>query len=134
MSNKLNETVGSVSYDELINSAFPHADVFSVKIRKLGTAATLKRGTVLALSTGTAGDGKMVILGTTAAENETLTANCVLADDVDVGTSADVIANAYRVGHLNRNKLIVKTSYTFTAADEEDLRKGGIILDTALEA
>ncbi len=127
----LNETIGSVAYDELINSANPETDVFHVTLRKLGTAGTIKRGTVLALSTGSAGDGKFVILGTSAASNEVLTANCILADDYDVGTAADVTAVAYRLGHFNRNKLIVKAGYTFTAADEEDLRKEGIILDDA---
>ena len=127
----LNETIGSVAHDELINGANPSTDVFHVTLRKLGTAGTIKRGTVLALSTGSAGDGKFVILGTSAVSNETLTANCILADDYEVGTSADVTAVAYRLGHFNRNKLIVKAGYTFTAADEEDLRKEGIILDDA---
>ena len=130
MSKKLNETIGSVAYDELINGANPSTDVFHVTLRKLAAAGTIKRGTVLALSTGSAGDGKYVVLGNTAATNETLTANCILADDYEVGTSANVTV-AYRLGHFNRNKLIVKTGYTFTAADEEDLRKEGIILDDA---
>ena len=48
--------------------------MFTVTIRKEATAAaTYKRGTVLALSAGTAGDGKLVILGSTATTNETLT-------------------------------------------------------------
>lgn len=135
MTNRLDETVGSVEYDELINSGNPAADVFSVTIRKEATEAkTLKRGTVLALSGGTAGDGKLVVLGTTAQENETLTANCILADDVEVGTTADKDATAYRTGNFNRNKLIVADGYTLEATDEEELRKCGIILNTAIEA
>ena len=135
MTNRLDETVGSVEYDELINSGNPAADVFSVTIRKEATEAkTLKRGTVLALSGGTAGDGKLVVLGTTAKENETLTANCILADDVEVGTTADKDATAYRTGNFNRNKLIVAGGYTLKATDEEELRKCGIILNTAIEA
>lgn len=129
----LNESLGVVGYDELFYANTPVADVFTVTIRKEGTAAaTYKRGTVLALSTGTAGDSKMVILGTTAASNETLTANCILADDEDVGTSADVTVLAYRTGHFNRDKLIVKSGYTLKASDEEDLRNGGILLSDAL--
>lgn len=82
--------------------------MFTVTIRKEATAAaTYKRGTVLALSAGTAGDGKLVILGSTATTNETLTANCILAEDVEVGTTADVTALAYRTGHFARNKLAV---------------------------
>ena len=39
---------------------------------------------------------------------------------------------AYRTGHFNRNALIVKEGYTMTKADEEELRKGGILLDDAI--
>ena len=96
MSNRLDETLGTVGYDNLINGLYPPAEPFSVVIRKGSAETTYKRGTVLALSTGTAGDGKYVILGTTAASNETLTANCVLAEDVTVGTANDETAVAYR--------------------------------------
>lgn len=135
MSKRLDENIGTVEYDGLIVGNVPVADVFTVKIRKQASeAATLKRGTVLALSaSGTAADGKMVVLGTTAATNETLVANCVLCDDVLVGTDADVTALAYRTGHFARNKLIVATSHTLTAADEQALREGGILLDDAIE-
>ena len=91
MSKRLDENLGSVGYDGLIVANEPIADVFTVTIRKEATAAAAyKRGTVLALSAGTAGDGKLVILGSTATTNETLTANCILAEDVEVGTTADV--------------------------------------------
>lgn len=78
MSKRLDENLGSVGYDGLIVANEPVADVFTVTIRKEATAAaTYKRGTVLALSAGT---GKLVILGSTATTNETLTANCILAE------------------------------------------------------
>lgn len=135
---ELNENVGSVEYDELINSGTPELDVCSVTVRGLASATVLKRGTVLALSDT---DGKFAVLGTTpkttgsgeTAKTETLTANCILADDAPIGTT-DTTVNAYRTGHFNRNKLIVATGYTLKKADEEELRKGGILLDTALEA
>lgn len=135
MSKRLDENLGSVGYDGLIVANEPVADVFTVTIRKEATAAaTYKRGTVMALSaSGTAADGKLVILGTTAASNEALTANCILAEDVEVGTAADVTALAYRTGHFARNKLIVKDSYTLKATDEEELRKAGILLSDAIE-
>ena len=86
MSKRLDENLGTVDYDGLIVTNEPVADVFTVTIRKEASAkATLKRGTVLALSSGTAGDGKMVALGTTAASNETLTANAILCDDTEIG-------------------------------------------------
>lgn len=88
---------------------------------------------MLALSAGTAGDGKLVILGPTATTNETLTANCILAEDVEVGTTADVTVLAYRTGHFARNKLAVASGYTLKATDEEELRKAGILLSDAIE-
>lgn len=135
MSKRLDENLGSVGYDGLIVANEPVADVFTVTIRKEATAAaTYKRGTVLALPAGTAGDGKLlVILGPTATTNETLTANCILAEDVEVGTTADVTALAYRTGHFARNKLAVASGYTLKATDEEELRKAGILLSDAIE-
>lgn len=131
MSKRLDENLGSVGYDGLIVANEPVADVFTVTIRKEATAAaTYKRGTVLALSAGT---GKLVILGPTATTNETLTANCILAEDVEVGTTADVTALAYRTGHFARNKLAVASGYTLKATDEEELRKAGILLSDAIE-
>lgn len=133
MSKRLDENLGSVGYDGLIVANEPVADVFTVTIRKEAAAASYKRGTVLALSAGTADDGKLVILSSTATTNETLTANCILAEDVEVGTTADVTALAYRTGHFARNKLAVASGYTLKATDEEELRKAGILLSDAIE-
>lgn len=133
MSKRLDENLGSVGYDGLIVANEPVADVFTVTIRKATAAATYKRGTVLALSAGTADDGKLVILGSTATTNETLTANCILAEDVEVGTTADVTVLAYRTGHFARNKLAVASGYALKATDEEELRKAGILLSDAIE-
>ncbi len=131
MSKRLDENLGSVGYDGLIVANEPVADVLTVTIRKEATAAaTYKRGTVLALSAGT---GKLVILGSTATTNETLTANCILAEDVEVGITADVTVLAYRTGHFARNKLAVASGYTLKATDEEELRKAGILLSDAIE-
>lgn len=133
MSKRLDENLGSVGYDGLIVANEPVADVLTVTIRKEATAAaTYKRGTVMALS-AVAGDGKLVILGSTATTNETLTANCILAEDVEVGTTADVTVLAYRTGHFARNKLAVASGYTLKATDEEELRKAGILLSDAIE-
>lgn len=133
MSKRLDENLGNVGYDGLIVANEPVADVLTVTIRKEATAAaTYKRGTVLALP-AVAGDGKLVILGSTATTNETLTANCILAEDVEVGTTADVTVLAYRTGHFARNKLAVASGYTLKATDEEELRKAGILLSDAIE-
>lgn len=127
------DTYPATEYDGLIYDINPPADVFTVKIRKQSSdAATLKRGTVLALSTGTAGDNLMVMLGTTAVTDETLTANCILAEDVEVGTREDAVALAYRTGHFASNKLIVASGKTFGAADKEALRDVGILISKAM--
>lgn len=134
MSKRLDENLGTVDYDGLIVTNEPVADVFTVTIRKETSAkATLKRGTVLALSSGTGGNGKMVALGTTAGSNETLTANAILCDDTEIGTAADVEAAAYRTGHFARNKLIFSGEYALKPADEEALRAAGILLSDALD-
>lgn len=134
MSKRLDENLGTVDYDGLIVTNEPVADVFTVTIRKeTSEKATFKRGTVLALSSGTGGDGKMVALGTTAGSNETLTANAILCDDTEIGTAADVEAAAYRTGHFARNKLIFSGEYTLKPADEEALRAAGILLSDALD-
>ena len=133
MSKRLDENIGTVDYDGLIVTNEPVADVFTVTIRKeTSKKATFKRGTVLALSSGTDGDGKMVALGTTAGSNETLTANAILCDDTEIG-AADVEATAYRTGHFARNKLIFSGEYTLKPADEEALRAAGILLSDALD-
>ena len=86
----LSEKLGEMTFDGLITDIKPAPEVRGGVIRKLSAAATLKRGTILAKSSGTAGDGKLVVLGSTAKENETLTPDCILCDDIDVGTAADV--------------------------------------------
>lgn len=196
MNARIDETLNQPNFDGLIAGNNPEPEIFSVTIRKLSAAANLKRGTILALSSGSAGDGKMVILGTAAATDsqkfsgdgnsttftvtakpatiealkvgsdevtaftydsgtgvitctaapasgsdnveaiypagEILTADCILSDDVDVGTTDDVKATAYRDGTFNRDKLIVAAGYTMTATDKHDLRMAGIHLEAAI--
>ena len=86
---ELNKRLGSMDYDGLIADIYPKLVVSGGTIRKLAEAATIKRGTILAKSSGTSGDGKLVVLGTAATGDEVLTANCILCDDVEVGTSDD---------------------------------------------
>ena len=119
MSKKLNETIGAVEYDGIINGAC-NADVVTVKL----ASGSLKRGTIV---TGTAGGA----LAPVSAALSTGKAIYVLTDDVDANTTE---ATAYRTGHFNRNKLITNGSYVLTAADEEILRSVGILLSDAIEA
>lgn len=149
---RLDENLGSVGFDNLINGLYPPAEVFSIVIRKENAEPVLyKRGTLLALSDA---DGKYVIIGGGAADTadsengevstpdsetqdteaaaEVLTANCVLAEDTEVGTEEDAVAVAYRTGHFNANVLIVADGYEITAKDKEDLRSVGILLSDAV--
>lgn len=126
------EAMGEMKYANIWNSADVPIITGLRTIRKLSAAATYKAGTALALSGGTAGDGKLVILGTAAESNETLTANCILAEDVEVGTGVDVQALVFLSGHANANKLIVASSHTITAAEIEAFRAAGIYLENAM--
>ena len=122
MNKELCRKVGEVGQDNLIAKLFPPAETFGIKVA--GGDGVLKRGTVMALS-GT----DYVVLDAEA----TGKANCVLSDPVDASGESPVTAVAYRTGHLNRKALIVAEGYTMTAADEEELRKGGILLSDMLD-
>jgi hypothetical protein len=64
----LSKKLGEMNFDGLFTDVVPAVQVRGGTIRKQTTSAvTLKRGTILAKSYGTAGDGKLVILGSTAA-------------------------------------------------------------------
>lgn len=123
MSKKLNETIGAVEYDGLIVDHVPVADAVTVKLA--ASNGVLKRGTIV---TGTAGDE----LAPLAAAIEETNATYILTDDTDTGTGEAVVATAYRTGHFARGKLITGSEYALTAADEETLRRSGILLDDAL--
>lgn len=117
----LNEKVGSVDFDNIINDANPPADVVHVQLA--AGSGILKRGTIV---TGTPG-GDMAPV---AAALDSAKSTFVLADDTDA--TATTVAAAYRTGHFNRNKLTTNGSYTLTAADEEILRNAGILLSDAI--
>ncbi len=123
------EKLGQMAYDNLIASLDVKLLTGTVVITS--GQGKLARGTVLAMSSGTAGTGECVILGTAAASNETLSAYGILADDVDA-TSADAVAEVYLAGCFNKNALIVKSGHTMTAAEIQELRKCGIVLEIAV--
>ena len=125
MAKHLNHTVGEMVPDKLIAGMTPPPQTASGTIAKLGTAATYKRGTVLAKS---AKDNSLYILGTTAASGDTLTPDCILCDDTEVGTEAGATAVVYVMGRFNVDALTVADSYTMTEADKDKLRERGIYL------
>lgn len=55
-------------------------------------------------------------------------ADCVLADDVEVGTTADENVVVYVEGNFNEDALIVAEDYTITEADKDELRTKRIYL------
>ena len=130
MTRDLHEKIGSVEFEKLFAGLEPPAKVGKGTIRKLGTAGTLKRGTLLAKSSGSAGDGKLVIFGTTAETNETLTADCILCDDIVVGTTADENVAVYLTGCFVEASLILDTGASLTEDDRDALREKGIFLGT----
>lgn len=117
---RLDETIGSVGYDNLIHGLYPGAEVFHVEVA--AGQGVLKRGTLLATADG----GMKKISSATTGK-----ANAILADDIDTGS--ETVAVAYRTGHFNANALIVADGYTITAADKEALRSVGILLSDAVE-
>ena len=122
MAKRLNETVETAVPDGLFVDNIPVADVVAVKLT--ASKGVVKRGTVL---TGTPGGADFEAL---AAAADAAKALFVLADDVD--TANETVGFAYRTGHFNRGALIVGSEYALTAADEELLRKSGILISEAL--
>lgn len=119
---RLDENLGAVGFDNLINGLYPPAEVFSVQLA--ANQGVLERGTLLAIK-----EGGMVKIST-----ETIgKANAVLAQTVDTGTTTAVDAIAYRTGHFNTGSLIVTDEYEITAADKEALRVAGILISDAVE-
>lgn len=120
MATRLDETLGSVGFDNLFHGIYPPAEVFSVQLA--AGQGVLERGTLLA--TGSNGLVK-ISSGTTGK------ANAVLAETVDATKAVTGIA--YRTGHFNANTLIVADGYEITAADKEALRVAGILISDAVE-
>jgi len=189
MTRTLYQKLDSMEYDGLISGIVPAAIIGAGVIDKLGTAATLKRGTVFAKG---AASGRLFVLGDTetyethqdftgdgteddfvvtakpaalnkvtvdgtattaytyAASTGTITfttapangkeisayynavdsgtPDCILADDIDVGTASDANVAVYTAGCFNPDKLIVATGYTMTEANKDKLRERGIYL------
>ena len=126
----LNRKIGEMGFDGLITQLIPPVQVRGRTIRKLGAAATLKRGTIMAISST---DGKLVMLGTNAASGETLTPDCILTDDIDVGTDADINAAVYTAGCFDFGKCTVAENYTVTAADYDALRVRDIVFHNSID-
>lgn len=129
MSDNLYRKIGEMEYDNLISGMNPVTLVSGGTIAKLTEAATYMRGTVFAKSTN---DHMLYILGTQAPEGDSLTPDCILCDDKDIGTSADVPTAIYIAGCFNPDKVTVSNGYTMTEADKDKLRERGIIFKATM--
>lgn len=128
---ELSKKLGEMAYDGLFTDLTPKAQVRGGTIRKGDAEVTLKRGTILAKSSA---DNKLVVLGSDAAEGETLTPDCVLCDDITVGTVADEVVAVYTAGCFDPNKVVVASGYTITEGDMDNLRMRGIVFKAAAPA
>ena len=126
----LSEKLGEVEYDGLIAGVNPKKRVGPGVIAGPEAETTFVRGTVFAKS---AKDGKLHILGTEASGGDTLTADCILIEDVTMKASMDETVAVYLAGCFNPDKLTVKDSYTMTEADKDALRMRDIVLLPVVE-
>lgn len=123
MAYTLNQKIGEAGFDGLFSGWQPAADVRVKTIAKLSAAAVLKRGTLLAKNSA----GKLVVYAGTSGT----TPDCVLCDDVEVGTSDDVNVPVYISGCFDPDHIIVGTSYVLTDEDFDTLRMKSILFKNA---
>ena len=121
MSTRLDENLGAVGFDNLINGVNPPAEVFHVEVA--GGQGLLKRGTLLV-----GNDGKVIADGESDCK-----APAILAEDTDTGEAGGTVtAIAYRTGHFNANSLIVGEGFNVNET-KEALRGVGILISDAVE-
>lgn len=115
----LHTKVGEMEFENLFSGNEPAALVRGGVIAKGETETTYKRGSLMAKK-----DGKLVLLGS----DESAVADCVLADEVTVGTTDDENVVVYVEGDFNEEALTVADDYTITEADRDALRTKRIYL------
>lgn len=124
---ELSQEIAEMKPDDLIAGTQPPCRPGGAVVRK--GAGKLKRGTLLAKSSV---DAKLVVLGTEAAEKESLEPYGVLCDDIEVGSEEDLSVAIYISGKFNVNKITVANGYEITENDKDTLRKYSIELTAAL--
>ena len=113
------------------------ADVKPVQVSaKVGTTDTAvtydaQSGKVTFATAPAAGTDNVIISYENPAANEP---DCILCDDVTVGTSDDVSVPVYIAGCFDPDKLTLGTGATLTAGAKDVLREKGIILKAAAAA
>lgn len=116
---ELNHKLGEMIFDGLISGTLPPVQIGGGKIGKLSEEGTIKRGTVLVKGE----DGKLAVIGSGEG-----TPDCILCDDLDVGTEDDETVAVYTAGCFDPDFLTVADGYTLTDADIDALRIRGIVL------
>lgn len=116
----LHNKIGSFEPEKLFAGNEPAALVRGGTIAKGAAETTYKRGTLMEKDSS----GKLHIRGTANANSP----DCVLTDDVTVGTAADENVTVYISGYFNEEALIVAEDYTITETDRDVLRTKGILL------
>jgi len=119
---------GSTKKFSVIDGGDPTSALTEVKVD--GTAVTAYSynpvtGEIV-FDTAPANSKTIAIKYTTGGGN----ADCVLAEDVTVGTTNDENVPVYVTGDFNIDALIVAEDYTITQADKDTLRTKGILLGT----
>ena len=125
-----------MNFDGLITDYKPAVQVRGGVLRKAtGKAVTMKRGTVLAeVFRHRRGRQAGGYLGTAAGSNETLTPDCILCDDIEVGAENDEPVAVYTAGCFDPEKVTVADEYTITESDKDALRMRGIVFKAASPA
>lgn len=124
MAKELHQKLGSMEYDGLITGLTPPIRVDGGVIAKMAAPTLLKRGTLL----GKAGTGLL------AAYDGTGTPDCILCDDTEVGTEADIPVEVYAAGCFDPQKVTLADGYTMTQADKDKLRAYSIVFKAASSA
>lgn len=125
MTRDLHEKLGSVGFEKLFAGLQPAAIVKGGTIAKGTEETTYARGTLLEKGS----DGKLYLMGTDSGNS----ADCVLTDEVTVGTTDDENVTVYVTGCFNEEALIMAPEYSLTEADRDTLRMKGILLGTVQE-
>jgi len=122
---------GSATEFDIIPGGDPHSVLTEVKVDGAAvTAYTYKPTTGKIIFDTAPANGKAIAIKYTTGGGG---ADCVLCDDVTVGTTSDENVAVYVSGCFNAAALIVDEDYTLTEADKDELRKKGILLGTVQE-
>lgn len=112
----LYDKVADVTFDGLVSDLAPQVIVGGGTIAALSSGSKeLKRGTILSKDSA----GKLAVMASGAA------ADCVLCDDVTLGTS-DIDVAVYVAGCFDPDKVIVSDGYALTESDRDTLRTKNI--------